>query len=173
MGSTESYPPVASHILRAAPIKHFDADVLNNETSARTMARAQQNQQDTADTPSRGEIFSGRGAAAPPHPVHPVKQNLTQQHPTPAYPRFPRKRWRPVRLHSAIGYITPADKLAGKETHIFSQRDKKLEHARENRRQMRQAHHVSNCAIITGNVMSSSPSGKVLMNSSSLHFTLN
>ena len=28
-----------------------------------------------------------------------------------------------VRLHSAIGYITPADKLAGRETAIFAERD--------------------------------------------------
>jgi hypothetical protein len=31
-----------------------------------------------------------------------------------------------VRLHSAIGYITPADKLAGKEEAIFAARDQKL-----------------------------------------------
>ncbi len=38
-----------------------------------------------------------------------------------------------VRLHSAIGYITPADKLAGLETVIFAERDRKLEEARERR----------------------------------------
>jgi hypothetical protein len=31
-----------------------------------------------------------------------------------------------VRLHSAIGYITPADKLAGKEEAIFFARDQRL-----------------------------------------------
>jgi Integrase core domain len=36
-----------------------------------------------------------------------------------------------VRLHSAIGYITPADKLAGKEEAIFAARDQKLLQARE------------------------------------------
>jgi putative transposase len=43
-----------------------------------------------------------------------------------------------VRLHSAIGYVTPADKLAGREAEIFAARDKKLEAARDRRRQARQ-----------------------------------
>ena len=38
------------------------------------------------------------------------------------------------RLHSAIGYIAPKDKLEGRETAIFSERDRKLEAARERRR---------------------------------------
>ena len=37
------------------------------------------------------------------------------------------------RLHSAIGYVTPRDKLEGREKMIFQQRDKKLEEAREKR----------------------------------------
>lgn len=44
-----------------------------------------------------------------------------------------------VRLHSAIGYITPTDKLAGREDDIWKERDRKLEEAREARRQRRQA----------------------------------
>jgi putative transposase len=43
-----------------------------------------------------------------------------------------------VRLHSALGYITPADKLNGLETVIFAERDRKLEEARQRRRQARQ-----------------------------------
>jgi transposase InsO family protein len=39
-----------------------------------------------------------------------------------------------VRLHSAIGYLTPADKLAGLADVIFAERDRKLEAAREQRR---------------------------------------
>lgn len=39
-----------------------------------------------------------------------------------------------VRLHSAIGYVTPADKLAGREELIWKERDKRLEEAREERR---------------------------------------
>jgi putative transposase len=35
------------------------------------------------------------------------------------------------RLHSAIGYVTPMDKLEGRENKISQQRDKKLEEARE------------------------------------------
>jgi putative transposase len=47
-----------------------------------------------------------------------------------------------VRLHSALGYLTPADKLNGLEQVIFADRDAKLEAARErraaNRRQQRE-----------------------------------
>lgn len=42
------------------------------------------------------------------------------------------------RLHSAIGYITPADKLAGREQAIWDERDRKLEAAREARRLRRE-----------------------------------
>jgi len=42
-----------------------------------------------------------------------------------------------VRLHSAIDYIAPADKLAGREEEIWSARDRKLEAAREERRRRR------------------------------------
>lgn len=38
-----------------------------------------------------------------------------------------------ARLHSAIGYVTPADKLAGREQMIFAERDRKLAAARERR----------------------------------------
>lgn len=44
-----------------------------------------------------------------------------------------------VRLHSALGYITPADKLNGLETVIFTERDRKLEEARLRRQQARHA----------------------------------
>ena len=37
------------------------------------------------------------------------------------------------RLHSAIGYVTPMDKLGGRGNKIFQQKDKKLEEAREKR----------------------------------------
>ena len=39
-----------------------------------------------------------------------------------------------VRLHSAIGYITPADFLAGRGPAIWADRDRKLDLAREARR---------------------------------------
>jgi putative transposase len=38
-----------------------------------------------------------------------------------------------ARLHSALGYVTPADKLIGLEKEIFAERDRKLEEARERR----------------------------------------
>jgi transposase InsO family protein len=44
-----------------------------------------------------------------------------------------------VRLHSAIGYITPQAKLEGRAKAIFDARDQKLEAARERRKQERQA----------------------------------
>jgi putative transposase len=43
-----------------------------------------------------------------------------------------------VRLHSALGYITPSDKLNGLEMVIFVERDRKLEAARRRRQQARQ-----------------------------------
>ena len=43
-----------------------------------------------------------------------------------------------VRLHSAIQYITPHDKLQGREQEIFDERDRKLSEAREQRRRKRQ-----------------------------------
>ncbi len=43
-----------------------------------------------------------------------------------------------VRLHSAIGYVTPSDKLNGRDQEIFKERDRKLEEARELRKQKRQ-----------------------------------
>jgi putative transposase len=44
-----------------------------------------------------------------------------------------------VRLHSAIGYVSPADRLAGRHLQIFSERDRKLELARQNRQTKRQS----------------------------------
>ena len=44
-----------------------------------------------------------------------------------------------IRLHSAIGYITPADKLAGRDKEIFEKRDRKLAEARAARALRRQA----------------------------------
>jgi putative transposase len=43
-----------------------------------------------------------------------------------------------VRLNSAIGYITPKDILAGHQQEIFAERDRKLEAARERRKNRRQ-----------------------------------
>jgi putative transposase len=43
-----------------------------------------------------------------------------------------------VRLHSAIGYVTPQDMLAGRQTEIHAARDRKLEQARQLRQLRRQ-----------------------------------
>lgn len=42
------------------------------------------------------------------------------------------------RLHSSLGNIAPKDKMEGRDKHIFKERDKKLEAAREARKQKRQ-----------------------------------
>lgn len=44
-----------------------------------------------------------------------------------------------VRLHSAIGYLAPLDFIAGRAEEIWAERDRKLEEARELRRQRRSA----------------------------------
>lgn len=41
------------------------------------------------------------------------------------------------RLHSAIGYVTPHDRLMGRDREISKERDRRLEEAREGRRQKR------------------------------------
>jgi putative transposase len=45
------------------------------------------------------------------------------------------------RLHSAIGYVTPNDRLLGHDPTIHAARDRKLAEARERRQQMRQTQH--------------------------------
>jgi putative transposase len=49
------------------------------------------------------------------------------------------RHYNEVRLHSAIGYVTPKDKLEGRDQDIFTARDRKLAEARERRKQLRQA----------------------------------
>jgi hypothetical protein len=45
-----------------------------------------------------------------------------------------------TRLHSAIGYVTPHDRLAGRHTQIWKERDRKLEAARAQRAARREQH---------------------------------
>jgi transposase InsO family protein len=47
------------------------------------------------------------------------------------------RRYSEVRLHSALGYVTPADKLAGRDKQIFAERDHKLEAVRAARQARR------------------------------------
>ena len=58
-----------------------------------------------------------------------------------------------VRLHSAIGYVTPSDKLHGREQEIFAARDRKLAEAREkraaNRRDLDAARHGDGCYTVS------------------------
>jgi hypothetical protein len=48
-------------------------------------------------------------------------------------------RYNEVRLHSAIGFVTPKDKLEGRDKTIFTARDRKLEAARAERKLRRHA----------------------------------
>ena len=58
-----------------------------------------------------------------------------------------------VRLHSAIGYVTPLDMLAGRQAEIHAARDRKLEEARLERQLRREARsllaHFSNTTTMT------------------------
>jgi hypothetical protein len=47
-------------------------------------------------------------------------------------------RYNTLRLHSAIGYVTPRDMLAGRQAEIHAARDRKLEDARRQRQVRRQ-----------------------------------
>ena len=49
------------------------------------------------------------------------------------------ERYNTVRLHSAIGYVTPNDKLEGRAESILAERERKLATAREHRAQMRRS----------------------------------
>ena len=59
-----------------------------------------------------------------------------------------------VRLHSAIGYLTPKDKLEGREAVIFAERDRKLEQARERRKEQR---HAARQAAVAGHPADATP----------------
>lgn len=48
-----------------------------------------------------------------------------------------------VRLHSAIGYVSPKDKLEGREKEIFAQRDQKLDDARKARKERREKYNLN------------------------------
>ena len=52
-----------------------------------------------------------------------------------------------VRLHSAIGYVIPEAKLLGRDKEILAERDRKLEAARERRKEK---HHAARQAALDG-----------------------
>jgi putative transposase len=56
------------------------------------------------------------------------------------------ERYNEVRLHGAIGYVTPRDKLEGRDEAIFAARDRKLEEARARRAAARAAARAESCA---------------------------
>jgi transposase InsO family protein len=49
------------------------------------------------------------------------------------------RHYNEARLHGAIGYVTPASKMAGQEFTSFAERNRKLEAARGRRRNAREA----------------------------------
>ena len=53
-----------------------------------------------------------------------------------------------VRLHSAIGYVTPHDMLAGRQQEIHASRDRKLEQARHQRQLRRRAISLVDSSIL-------------------------
>jgi transposase InsO family protein len=53
------------------------------------------------------------------------------------------RRYNEVRLHSVIGYITPADKLASRDKEIFAERDRKLEETQAARQARRVQGHYT------------------------------
>ena len=69
------------------------------------------------------------------------------------------------RWHRALGDVTPADKMAGREPAIFAARDRKLEAARGQRQVKRQA---PRAALIPGVGKSSLTSEQSLRERSSL-----
>lgn len=61
-----------------------------------------------------------------------------------------------VRLHSAIGYVTPEAKLEGRDQQIFKERDTKLEAARALRKEKRQQQRA--CPYVAKEMNSARPS---------------
>ncbi len=55
-----------------------------------------------------------------------------------------------ARLHSAIGYVTPADRLAQRQEAIFAARDAKLSAARARRARARRARREGDAAASAG-----------------------
>jgi transposase InsO family protein len=63
-----------------------------------------------------------------------------------------------VRLHSAIGYVAPQDRLAGRQAEIHAARDRKLEEARKQRQLRRQQTMSSRFARFCNPTKMTSPS---------------
>jgi hypothetical protein len=68
------------------------------------------------------------------------------------------ERYNTVRLHSAIGYVTPQDRLAGRQAEIHAARDRKLEWARSQRQLRRQQATSSRVARFCNAATMTSPS---------------
>ena len=53
-----------------------------------------------------------------------------------------------VRLHSAIGYVAPRDKLEGRAETIWAERDRKLETARQRRKEVRKVSRAADASLV-------------------------
>ena len=63
-----------------------------------------------------------------------------------------------ARLHSAIGYVTPRDKLDGRDKDIHQERDRRLAEARQRRQQLRQDRHAESSTASASSASTSSAS---------------
>jgi putative transposase len=68
------------------------------------------------------------------------------------------RHYNEVRLHGAIGYVTPTDKLDGRAEQIHADRDRKLAEARERRAAARRAGTVDGPAATTSSPETARPS---------------
>jgi putative transposase len=72
-----------------------------------------------------------------------------------------------IRLHSAIGYVTPHDMLAGRQAEIHAARDRKLEEARHQRqlRRTAQSLHARSSKVTTITLTGETEAGSAGMQS--------
>jgi transposase InsO family protein len=71
------------------------------------------------------------------------------------------KYYNEVRLHSAIGYVTPKARLTGQDQHIQAERQRKLAQARERRRQAHQAEPASSTINSSVQLVISEPQNSI------------
>jgi transposase InsO family protein len=67
------------------------------------------------------------------------------------------RHYNEVRLHSAIGYVTPKDKLEGREERVFADRDRKLEEARDRRKAQRREQRKNGAHAMAGLSLAGTP----------------